>query len=158
MIINLTGFLFNSLRGVDTICAGQVPNKITGSHPKGGDGNYTWIWQKSLDSLSWTTIAGTYRDSIRPPALTQTTLYRRIVQSVDKNDSLISDTSRTLKIYVYPAITNNIISGTDTICYDLAAKTLTGTNPAGGNHIYQYQWQYSTDTFHLEQWRNLWFL
>ena len=27
----------------------------------------------------------------------------------------------------------------------LHAKTLTGTNPAGGNSIYQYQWQYSTD-------------
>lgn len=145
MIINLTGFLFNALRGVDTICAGQIPNKITGSHPKGGDGNYTWIWQKSLDSLNWVTLASSPRDSIRPPALTQTTFYRRIVRSVDKKLNAISDTSRTLKIFVYPAITNNIISGTDTICYDLPAKTLTGTIPAGGNNIYQYQWQFSTN-------------
>ena len=35
LMLNLTGFLFNSIRGLDTICAGQVPNKIKGSHPKG---------------------------------------------------------------------------------------------------------------------------
>ncbi len=96
--------------------------------------------------VNWVPAIGTaYRDSIRPPALTQTTFYRRIVRSLDKNLNTISDTSRALKIYVYPAIANNIISGTDTICYDLPAKTLTGTNPAGGNSIYQYQWQFSTD-------------
>ncbi len=151
MILNLTGFLFNTLRGVDTICAGQVPNKITGSHPKGGDGTYTWIWQKSIDSLAWVTLGSTSRDSIRPPALTQTTFYRRIVRSVDKKLNVISDTSRTLKIFVYPAITNNIVSGTDTICYNLPAATLTGTNPAGGNNIYQYQWQFSSN---MSVWNN----
>jgi gliding motility-associated-like protein len=146
MIINLTGFLFNTLKGIDTICAGQVPNKITGSRPKGGDGNYTWKWQKSIDSLNWVTLGSLYRDSLRLPALTQTTFYRRIVESIDKNSQIISDTSRALKIFVYPAITNNIISGTDTICYNLPAKTLTGTHPAGGNNIYQYQWQFRTET------------
>ncbi len=146
LMINLTGFLFNSIRGVDTICAGQIPNKIKGSHPKGGDGNYEWGWQQTTDNVNWVTAIGTsYRDSIRPPALTQTTRYRRWVKSVDKNSNPINDTSRVLEIYVYPAISNNIISGTDTICYDLPAKTLTGTNPAGGNSIYKYQWQYSTD-------------
>ena len=146
LMLNLTGFLFNSIRGIDTICAGQIPNKIKGSHPKGGDGTYTWQWEQSLDSLNWVPAIGTaYRDSIRPPALTLTTFYRRIVRSLDKNLDPITDISRVLKIYVYPAITNNIISGTDTICYNLPAKTLTGTNPVGGNSIYKYQWQFSSD-------------
>jgi gliding motility-associated-like protein len=146
LLVNLTGFLFNSIRGVDTLCAGQIPNKIKGSRPKGGDGTYTWQWDQSTDSLNWVPAIGTaYRDSIRPPALTLTTFYRRIVRSLDKNLNTISDTSRVLKIFVYPAIANNIISGTDTICYDLPAKALTGTNPTGGNGIYQYQWQFSSD-------------
>jgi gliding motility-associated-like protein len=146
LMLNLTGFLFNSIRGIDTICAGQIPNKIKGSHPKGGDGTYTWQWEQSLDSLNWVPAIGTsYRDSIRPPALTQTTFYRRIVRSLDKNLDPITDISRVLKIYVYPVITNNIISGTDTICYNLPAKTLTGTTPVGGNNVYNYQWQFSED-------------
>jgi gliding motility-associated-like protein len=146
LMVNLTGFLFNSIRGTDTICAGQIPNKIKGSHPKGGDGTYTWFWQQTTDHLNWVAAIGTSaRDSIRPPALTQTTSYRRIVRSLDKNLKIISDTSRILEIYVYPAITNNVVSGTDTICYNLPAKTLTGTIPAGGNSSYQYQWQFSTD-------------
>jgi gliding motility-associated-like protein len=147
LMVNLTGFLFNAIRGTDTICAGQIPNKITGSHPKGGDGTYTWFWQQTTDHVSWVAAIGTSdRDSLRPPALTQTTTYRRIVRSLDKNLKIISDTSRVQEIYVYPAITNNVISGTDTICFDLPADTLTGTNPAGGNGIYQYQWQYSPDS------------
>ena len=55
------------------------------------------------------------------------------------------DTSRTIEVFVYPAITNNIISGTDTICLICLSKTLTGTNPTGGSSVYHYQWQYSTD-------------
>jgi len=146
LLLNLTGFLFNSIRGTDTICAGQIPNKINASHPKGGNGTYTCIWQQTTDNVNWVAAIGnSARDSIRPPALTQTTRYRRIVRSQDKNFEVISDTSRVLEIYVYPAISNNIISGTDTICYNLPAKTLTGNNPAGGNNIYQYQWQFSTN-------------
>jgi len=146
LLINLTGFLFNSIRGVDTICAGQIPNKIKGSHPKGGDGTYTWKWEQTIDNVNWVSAIGTsYRDSIRPPALTLTTRYRRIVESHDKNSKKISDTCRVLEIFVFPAITNNIISGTDTICHNLPAKSLTGTSPAGGNNIYQYQWQFSTN-------------
>ncbi len=145
LLVNLTGFLFNSIRGTDTICAGQIPNKITASRPKGGNGIYTWEWQKSTDSISWIPAVGMHRDSIRPPALTQTTFFRRIVRSTDKKGGAVEDISRTLKIFVYPAITNNTISGTDTICFDLPAKTLTGNSPAGGNSLYQYQWQFSDD-------------
>ncbi len=147
LMLNLSGFLFNALRGTDTICAGQIPGKITGTRPKGGNGIYTWAWEQSTDKLNWIPAIGTFsRDSIRPVALNQTTYYRRVVESYDKNYDLISDTSKELEIFVYPSIGNNIISGRDTICYNLEPKPLTGTNPTGGNSVYNYNWQSSADS------------
>jgi len=148
LLTPLTGFLFNSIRGTDTLCEGQVlPSPLTGSQPKGGDGIYDFQWEQSTDNLTWNPASGTKSlRSLQPPALTQTTYYRRIVNSINPETFIpISDTSRTLKIYVYPAITGNTIYGTDTICYDLPARTLTGTNPSGGNGIFNYQWEFSTD-------------
>jgi gliding motility-associated-like protein len=141
LITPLTGFLFNSVRGTDTICAGQVPNTLTASQPKGGDGTYVYTWEQSTDSVSWTGAAGakTLR-TLQPPALTQTTWYRRVVTS-----NFIFDTSRVIQVYVYTAINGNSITGTDTICFNKHAKSISGTLPTGGNGTFQYLWQYSTD-------------
>jgi gliding motility-associated-like protein len=141
LLTPLTGFLFNSIWGTDTLCAGQIPGPITGSQPKGGDGTYAFKWEQSTDMVNWNAALGT-KDlrNLQPPALSQTTWYRRIVDS-----DIISDTSRLIEVYVYPSIANNIISGTDTICFNAMAKPLTGTSPSGGNNVYQYQWQYSTN-------------
>jgi gliding motility-associated-like protein len=141
LIAPLTGFLFNSVRGTDTICAGQIPNQLTASQPKGGDGTYAYVWEQSTDNINWANATGTQSlRTLQPPALTQTTWYRRVVSS-----DLVFDTSRVIQVYVYPAIGNNIIAGTDTICYNSQAKGLSGTTPTGGNGTYQYLWQYSAD-------------
>ena len=142
LIPPLTGFLFNSIRGTDTVCAGQIPHVITASQPKGGDNTYIYTWEQSANNINWDDAAGTTIElkRLQPPALTQTTFYRRVVTSDG-----IFDTSRVIKVYVYPAITGNSITGTDTICYNTHAKNITGTAPAGGNGVYQYLWQYSTD-------------
>jgi gliding motility-associated-like protein len=148
LITPLTGFLFNSIRGTDTLCAGQVlPHPLKGSQPKGGDGNYDFQWEQSTDKVNWSNALGTATlRTFQPPALDLTTYYRRIVNSTSPETyEVISDTSRTLEVHVFPAISNNTVSGRDTICFDLQAKTLTGTSPAGGNGSYNYQWQYSTD-------------
>lgn len=137
----LTGFLFNSIRGTDTICAGQTPSIITATQPKGGIGVYTYQWEQSTNQVTWVNATGTASlRSFQPPALGQTLWYRRIVFS-----DIVADTSRAVQIFVYPAVTNNTVTGTDTICFDLLANPLTGTNPTGGNGTYQYQWQYSND-------------
>lgn len=143
LVLPLTGFLFNSIRGTDTICAAQIPNQLTASQPKGGDGvNYLYFWEQSANQVSWISASGTNTlRTLQPPALTQTTYYRRIVTS-----NSIFDTSRVIQIYVYPAIGNNSVSGTDTICYNTHAKLIQGTNPSGGNNSsYSYQWQISND-------------
>jgi gliding motility-associated-like protein len=141
-LLPLNGFLFNAIHRNDTICAGQVPNQITGSNPKGGNGIYTYLWQQSTDSMSWDTTSGIYDSKhYQQPALYQTTFYRRIVSSVG-----IIDTSRAVKVFVYPDISNNSIAGTDTICSGSPAKQLTGTVPpplSGGNGSFSYKWLHS---------------
>jgi gliding motility-associated-like protein len=137
LITPLTGFLFNSLHGTDTICAGQTPKQLTASQPKGGDGTYLFYWEKSTDNVNWTDASGTNLKTFQPPALSQTTWYRRIVTS-----NSVFDTSRVVWVYVHPAIGNNTIYGIDTICYNSQAKLIPGSQPTGGNNTsYTYQWQ-----------------
>ena len=147
LLTPLTGFLFNTIRGIDTLCAGQTPNQLTASQPKGGDGTYTWKWLQSTDMTTWSDAAGSATlKTLQPPALNLTTWFRRIVNSTSPvTAEVIADTSRLLQVYVYPAIANNSVSGTDTICYNTAGKPLTGTSPTGGSNVYSYQWQYSTN-------------
>ncbi len=145
LMLPLNGFLFNTLRGKDTICAGQKPKLITGSQPKGGNGVYTYVWEQSTDGLDWDPATGGTNVSLlsfQPPALTQTTWYRRTVTS----DTIV-DESRELEIYVYPAIENNLITGEDTICYNTNAQPLQGIVPVtiGGNGSFTYRWEESTN-------------
>ncbi|MBN1414948.1 MAG: gliding motility-associated C-terminal domain-containing protein [Bacteroidales bacterium] len=144
LLLILNGFLFNVIHGIDTICAGQTPGMLTGSNPKGGDGNYTFAWRQSLNGSVWEPAAGINNGkNYQPPALTQSTFYQRVVTSEG-----IIDYSLPRRIHVYNAIGGNTITGTDTICYDVDAKPLTGTTPptlTGGDSSYTYQWHYSTN-------------
>lgn len=153
LILPLTGFLFNTVRGTDTICQSQLPNTLTASKPKGGNGSYTYVWQQSTDNINWSAAAGVDElRSFEPVPLTQTTYYRRIISSQNPVTlAAIHDTSRAIKVLVYPSIGNNIILGTDTICNNNNAKPLTGNMPSGGNNIYSYFWQSSSD---LLLWNN----
>ncbi len=154
LLLPLSGFLFNTIKGVDTICAGQIPDQLTGSQPKGGNGNYTYTWQQSNDMQNWVSAVGSAAlRTFQPAALTQTTLYRRIVTSMSAvNAEIIRDTSRVIKIFVYPAITNNEIFEQDTLCYNKDAKPLTQKSGlSGGNGNYSYAWQTSTDNTNWSQ-------
>ncbi len=116
LLLPLNGFLFNTIRGKDTVCAGQQPGLIKGSKPKGGTGSYVFEWQQSTDKLSWSAAIGTGANEkdFRPGNLNTTTHFRRIVTSGAQGD-----TSKSVEVFVYPAISNNNIYGTDTICYNL---------------------------------------
>lgn len=142
----------NTLSANQTICAGSTPAKITGSVPLNGNGIYTYTWQDSTEARPvWTDIPGAINLSspdYQPPALTDTTRYRRIVYSSD-----CSDISKSMIINVHKPILNNSISllfpGTDTvICYGQLPNKLLGTVAAGGIDIagtYSFQWLFSAD-------------
>jgi len=139
----LNGYYFNAVSGSDTLCEGQQPDTLYGSIPKGGNGDFTYYWQKSYNTTLWTNV-GTQSDSLKylPPVVDSTVYYRRVV--VANNGS--ADTSKTLELFVYPLIQGDTIYGNDTICTGTMPNIVTGTEiTLGGDGTYTYQWQWSNN-------------
>ena len=130
------------------ICSGSVPAILTATDPLKGNGTYTYFWQDSSAAHTWDTIPGAINRDFQPPALTDTTSYRRIVIS-----SECSDFSKSVRINVHKLLTNNIVSlisgGTDTsLCDGANPGRFAGTMPAGGTNLagdYAYEWLLSPD-------------
>jgi hypothetical protein len=143
----MTGFLLNSITSsvsgnqTDSICSGDVPQKINGSIPVGGSGLYSYLWQKSYDpnGTAVNIPSSDTRDLIPSDIETDTVWFRRIIRD---NVSLNTDTSKWVKIIVQPAITGNLVGKDTTICYNQNPLALVATNggPSGGNGIYEYRW------------------
>jgi gliding motility-associated-like protein len=153
LVLPLNGFLFNAIYGTDTICKGQVPNTMTGTQPKGGNGSYTYDWQQSIDLTTWTQAQGSYDLlSLLPDPLDTTTYFRRVVSSINLiNDSTITDTSKIIEIFVYSSLYNNNLFVTDTICKNVSPGHLTGGTVMGGSGVYDYKWQRSNNMVNWTQ-------
>ncbi|WP_147383342.1 Ig-like domain-containing protein [Pontibacter oryzae] len=134
----------NNIQADQVICFNNVPATLTGSAPKGGEGDYTFLWQQSTSGpgKGWTTADGKSNELYyTPQALTQDTWFRRIVIS-----DINTDTSNAVMIQVKPAMSNNKISTSQTICYGTAPSALQGTLPNGGSGTYTYLWEMSTSS------------
>lgn len=90
----------NTITADQTICSGQTPALINGTQPTGGDELFSYQWQSSINGGPWTTIPGVAQN-YQPPALTQTTSYRRIVSTLECSGNLGS-TSDVVTITVTP--------------------------------------------------------
>ncbi len=134
----------NTIGSDQTICNNTTPVPLTGSTPGGGTGIYTYQWQVSSTSsiAGFANIGGATAQGYSPGVLTSNRWYRRIVAS-----GLFLDTTAAVTITVTPVITaaSNIITGTQTICYNTLPATLSGPTATGGNGTYTYQWLSSTD-------------
>ncbi len=133
----------NAISASQAICEGQTPDTLrqSGSAVSGGSSTFTYVWQQSLDSISWTSISGATSVRYAPPALTDTTWYRRIVFS-----GPCGDTSTPIRIAVTPSIVNNTVSSPQVICYAQTPAQLIGAAPNGGNNNFSYVWQQSNDS------------
>lgn len=139
--------------GDQTICSGSTPAQLTGSSPLNGKGpgSYSYTWQDSTVSHTWTDIPGYVKvisQNYSPSALTDTTRFRRIVYS-----SACSSTSSPVTIRIHKPVTGNTISlpgglSDTTLCDGGIPHLLTGSLPSGGTNIpgdYAYQWSSSPD-------------
>jgi hypothetical protein len=132
---------------VQPVCSGTIPPILSGSQPANGNGSYSYVWQDSTKLHTWADISGASGIDYQPPALTDTTRYRRIVTS-----SACSDISKSVVVSVHKPIINTISllsTGTDTtLCNGAVPHLLQGLVATGGTSIpgtYTYQWIYSTD-------------
>lgn len=142
----LQHFNIQTLSGaVDTtICFGATPNRLIPEPTAitGGDGVYAYAWEYSDDGGGSWTSAGGASAFFDPPALNDTTLYRRNVIS-----NVCTEVSNdTITINVLPAIADNTLPPNISVCYNLPA-TINGSDPTGGEGAgsYTYLWEESTD-------------
>lgn len=133
-----------TLKTNQTICYGSTPSILSFQNiPSGGGESYTYQWQISSDSLSFADIPGATSLVYPPPSLTSTTFYRVKVNSVLGCGVL---NTNIIRIKVYALFVGSDVQSNDTICYNSSPDTLRLiTNPAGGNGVYTYIWQSSTD-------------
>lgn len=148
----------NLISSKDTICIYGTPDGLNTANGEslgdGEPGDYRFKWEQRLhDQSAWTTVEGTSNlEAYQPPALDDTTWYRRLVFS--GNDDACIDTTAGLEILVLPDIENNLLLSADQqLCQMSTAEALeastTGSDPAlgGGNRTsYVYTWLSSADS------------
>ncbi|MEM9363497.1 MAG: hypothetical protein AAGA43_12720 [Bacteroidota bacterium] len=130
----------NSISGNQTINQGQSASQLTGSTPTGGNGSYSYQWQRNV-SGGWSVISGATSRNYNPGTVSQTTSYRRIVSSGDAANS--TSNTVTVTVNATPPITNNTISSN-------GVDRMIGSSPSGGNGTYSYQWLISNWAVHDE--------
>lgn len=120
-----------------SINSGATATAITGTAASGGASSpsYSYQWQSSPNSSTWTDISGATSLNYSPGALTTTTYYRRKV--TETTSSTVAYTS-TATVTVYPALTGSI-AASQNINYNTSPATFTST-ASGGNGTYTYQW------------------
>ena len=146
--IKITRLLFNTVFSSrtgtqnDTICSGTKPPEITGTEPAGGNGIYTYQWQKSYDHSNWTNVPGTSKNYSPVQTETASLYFRRIVTS-----NGVTDDKAEIYFFVQPAITGNAIGNDNTICHsqDPAPLTQISGGLTGGDNSYSFRWDQSTD-------------
>jgi len=126
-----------------TICSGQIPNKIIPETTpvSGGDGTYSYIWETRIDGVDFSPADGVNDVAVySPPALTDTTYFRRTVYS-----GQCQEVSNTITITVLPLISGNVITpAASSVCYN-SNISLTTIDPSGGDGSYTYYWEESPD-------------
>ena len=124
-----TPILNNNIYGNQTIVEGATASIISGSSPSGGNGSFSYIWQKKTGTGAWTNISGATGINYSPGSLTTTTSFRRIVSS-----STLSSTSNEVLVTVNaaPPLQNNTITQ--------SGSELQGSLPSGGTGTYVYYW------------------
>ncbi|HKK42401.1 MAG TPA: gliding motility-associated C-terminal domain-containing protein, partial [Bacteroidales bacterium] len=103
-IIVLPALVNVGISADQSICSGTRPLRINGDNMlSGGDGIYTFTWQDSTSLHGWQDITGYLKSdsaNYRPPVLTFSSAYRRIVYS-GKNDCGVAN-SNPVMIVVNP--------------------------------------------------------
>jgi gliding motility-associated-like protein len=132
-----------SYAGSSPACTGYDPPAITGTAATKGDGvTYAYQWQSSTDGgTTYNNIAGATAQNYDPPALTTTTIFRR----VDSSGPCASVNTNSVTIQIDQVVSGGTVGSDQTICTGSIPSTFTVVVAAsGGNGTFAYQWQSST--------------
>ncbi len=141
----LTGLIGGTITANQTICNNSIPAALTSTAvSSGGTGTYTYSWEQSINAgVSWSVASALNTTGYSPPALTTTTVYRRVV--VSGIGTCNTAYSNNVTITVYGALTVGAIATDQGICSGQTPATLTNsTAPTGGTAL-TYSWERSTN-------------
>lgn len=135
-------FAGNLSGGVTPLCYGGAIGLITGTAPTGGQGVYTYQWQKSTDGgITWNNIIGATGINYDPGLGFGNTEIRRY-----DTDPCGTVTTNTISIVVYGQFFAGVTTGgTSPLCNGGNGGTLTSTAETGGAPGTTYQWQLTID-------------
>jgi len=130
----------NIISADQTICTGVIPALLTGTPPQGADGNFNYQWQFSIDNgITWANVGSAVRPEYQPPALTTTTLYRRIVSTITCNGDQ-SSVSAAITIIVKPDAKADFIWTKDKDCAPFVINTSVITTREYPDRNDTYSW------------------
>jgi|GEM_PF-1634286 len=129
----------------DTICANSLPASFTNlTAATGGNGTYTYQWQKSGDGLAWTDISGaTLATYAETTPLTDTTYYRRKVTSGVCSPQFTDSVQIVVISELIPSV--SIEADRTTICED-ATVSFSIQSKGGGGSSPTYEWFRNSET------------
>ncbi len=135
--INNYDTIINKIKSTaDTLCSNQTLQINSFATVAGGDGNYTYQWQQSIDGINWTNITTNGTQETYSTTAATTLYFRRNIIS-----STCTSASNIIIIIVQPGLGNNTISANQNTCINTTPNLLNGALPTGGSSVYQYQWQ-----------------
>jgi len=133
--------------GDEEFCGGYDPGVIySNSVPSGGQGgSLEYQWQQSLDTITWSDIAGAVAEAYDPLPITQKTYFRRGARRTPCVDFVYAPI--VTKIVVENYTDPGLIAGEESSCGSFDPDVITSvTAPSGGSGgTNQYQWEQSTD-------------
>ncbi|MEJ8800594.1 Ig-like domain-containing protein [Pontibacter sp. H249] len=132
----------NVLAQDQTICRGNSA-VIAANEPTGGNGSYIYLWEVSTlnENEGFVPAPGKNNEQEYTTAiLNQTSWFRRKVVS----GPCVEHYSVATKVTVNAVLSQNTITGEQTVCAGAAPALLNGSVPAGGSGVYTYLWESST--------------
>ena len=129
-----------SVMSSQTICYNSLPLDLSRSSASGGDGSYSYEWQKSSDNSNWISIPASSNATYSSGSLTSDTYYRSAV-----TDGCGIANSNSILINVNDPLVAGILSASDLqLCYNSStALMISGTS--GGDSNYTRTWEVSAD-------------
>jgi RHS repeat-associated protein len=117
------------------------PGVIATAVASGGSGVFAYQWQSSPNGSSWSDIPGVTASTYDPGNMTNTTYFRRAVNS---NGVVVYTNAIAITVYP-PLVAGSVGPSNQTINYNTSAATITSAAATGGNGTYTYQWQSAPD-------------
>ncbi|MCK9424159.1 MAG: T9SS type A sorting domain-containing protein [Bacteroidales bacterium] len=136
-----------SIAAAQTICYGATPDPIIGTEILTGPGAFiTYMWEyMSASTPAWTEIPGAILKDFAPPALIETTDYRRTTISIVGLDTCASIPTDPLTITVQIVPTVGSIAESQTICSGYEPDCIGPGTPGTGSGVITYLWYSSLD-------------